>query len=74
VAPLWSALVAQLNQRLGSRTGFLNPLLYEQVDRSAFNDVSRGTNGAYRARRGAWDACTGHGTPRGRVLLGELGA
>jgi kumamolisin len=72
VAPLWAALVAQLNQRLGSRVGFLNPLLYEQIDRSVFNDVSKGTNGAYRARRGAWDACTGHGTPRGSALLEAL--
>jgi kumamolisin len=72
VAPLWAALVAQLNQRLGSRAGFLNPLLYERLDRSVFNDVSKGTNGAYRARRAAWDACTGHGTPRGRALLDAL--
>ena len=28
VAPLWAALVAQLNQRLGSQAGFLNPLVY----------------------------------------------
>jgi kumamolisin len=72
VAPLWAALVAQLNQHLGSRAGFLNPLLYEQLDRAVFNDVSKGTNGAYRARRGRWDACTGHGTPRGRALLDAL--
>lgn len=73
VAPLWSALVAQLNQHLGARAGFLNPLLYE-LDRSVFNDVSRGGNGAYRARRRAWDACTGHGTPRGQALLDALGS
>jgi len=72
VAPLWAALVAQLNQHLGVRAGFLNPLLYESLDRAVFNDVPKGTNGAYRARRGAWDACTGHGTPRGRALLEAL--
>lgn len=72
VAPLWAALVAQLNQHLGSPVGFLNPLLYESLDRSVFNDVARGGNGAYRARRGAWDACTGHGSPRGRALLEAL--
>jgi kumamolisin len=71
VAPLWAALVAQLNQYLGSPAGYLNPLLYE-LDRSVFNDVSRGGNGAYRARRAAWDACTGHGSPRGRALLEAL--
>jgi kumamolisin len=73
VAPLWAALVAQLNQRLGSRAGYLNPLLYDDaLDHSVFNDISKGTNGAYRARRGAWDACTGHGTPRGSALLEAL--
>ena len=72
VAPLWAALVAQLNQHLGARAGFLNPLLY-QLDASVFNDVPTGGNGAYRARRGAWDACTGHGTPRGRALIDALG-
>ena len=71
VAPLWAALVAQLNQHLDARAGFLNPLLYE-LDRSVFNDVPRGGNGAYRARRDAWDACTGHGTPRGRALIDAL--
>jgi kumamolisin len=71
VAPLWAALVAQLNQRLGSRSGYLTPLLYE-VDRAVFNDVPRGGNGAYRARRNKWDACTGQGTPRGRALLDAL--
>ncbi len=72
VAPLWAALVAQLNQQLGSQAGFLNPLLYEALDPAVFNDVSKGTNGAYRARRRAWDACTGHGTPRGSALLEAL--
>jgi kumamolisin len=72
VAPLWAGLVAQLNQHLGTRAGFLNPLLYEPLDRPVFNDVPRGGNGAYRARRGRWDACTGHGTPRGSALLDAL--
>jgi kumamolisin len=71
VAPLWAALVAQLNQHLGFPAGFINPLLYE-LDPSVFNDVPRGGNGAYRARRAAWDACTGHGTPRGRALVKAL--
>jgi kumamolisin len=73
VAPLWAALVAQLNQHLGSRAGFLNPLLYE-LDRSVYNDVPSGGNGGYRARRAAWDACTGHGTPRGQDVVDALSA
>jgi kumamolisin len=73
VAPLWAALIAQLNQHLGSSAGYFNPLLYESVDPSVFNDIASGSNGAYRARRLAWDACTGNGTPRGRALLRALG-
>jgi kumamolisin len=72
VAPLWAGLVARLNERLGGRSGFLNPLLYESVDASVFNDVPTGTNGAYRARKGVWDACTGHGSPRGTALVEAL--
>jgi kumamolisin len=72
VAPLWAALIAQLNQHLGTPAGYFNPLLYEALDPSVFNDVARGSNGAYRARKRAWDACTGHGTPRGRALLDAL--
>ena len=74
VAPLWAGLIARLNQALGGRAGFLNPLLYEAVDASVFNDVPTGGNGAYRARRGAWDACTGHGSPRGNPLVEALTA
>jgi kumamolisin len=72
VAPLWAGLIARLNQQLGGRAGFLNPLLYETVDPSVFNDVPTGGNGAYRARRKAWDACTGNGSPRGKALIEAL--
>jgi len=73
VAPLWAGLIARLNQRLGGRSGFINPLLYESVDPlSVFNDVPTGGNGRYRARRRAWDACTGHGSPRGAALVEAL--
>jgi kumamolisin len=74
VAPLWAGLVACLNQGLGTRVGYLNPLLYEATQRAAFNDVPTGGNGAYRARRGSWDACTGHGSPKGAALLDALAA
>ena len=73
VAPLWAGLIACLNQGLGTRVGYLNPVLYETIGQAAFNDVPRGGNGAYRARRDRWDACTGHGSPRGRALLAALG-
>jgi kumamolisin len=71
VAPLWAGLIARVNERLGTRVGFLNPLLYESIAPNGFNTVVKGTNGAYRARLG-WDACTGNGTPDGDRLLAAL--
>ena len=77
VAPLWAALVAQLNQHLGNqgldaRSGYLNPLLYaESVARNCFRSVVDGRNGRYEAKPG-WDPCTGLGTPDGVRLLQAL--
>jgi hypothetical protein len=36
--------------------------------------TSRGAGTAPTARRGAWDASTGHGTPRGRAIVEALSA
>jgi kumamolisin len=70
-APLWSALVARLNEGLGARCGFLNPILYRRCAAGVLSDIRVGTNGAFRATRG-WDACTGLGTPDGQALLNAL--
>jgi kumamolisin len=72
VSPLWAALVARLNQKLGRPVGWLNPLLYGPVVGSgAFHDITSGNNGAYSAKAG-WDACTGWGSPDGAKLLAAL--
>ena len=50
VAPLWSGLVALLNQKLGHSLGYMNPLLYEKLSSPVlddFHDVTTGNNGAY---------------------------
>ncbi|MGQ0735880.1 MAG: S53 family peptidase [Acidobacteriota bacterium] len=70
-APLWAALVARLNQKLGTPIGYLTPLLYTPQFRGATRDITRGTNGVFRASRG-WDACTGWGSPNGMALLAAL--
>jgi kumamolisin len=75
VAPLWAALIALLNQQLGSPVGFLNPKLYSMVQ-SSFRDITTGNNddsnlGYYQAKTG-WDPCTGLGTPNGAALLQAL--
>jgi kumamolisin len=67
-APLWAALVAMANQHSGTTAGLLTPLLYAGTGGGALRDVTRGRNGAYRARPG-WDPCTGLGTPDGERLL-----
>jgi kumamolisin len=70
VAPLWAGLIALLNQQLGRRLGFVNPLLY-QKGAAAFHDVVKGNNGHYDAGQG-WDACTGLGSPNGAALTTAL--
>lgn len=75
VAPLWAALVALLNQQLGSNVGFLNPTLYP-LGESVCNDITSGNNddsglGYYSAQAG-WDACTGLGSPNGTLILNAL--
>jgi subtilase family serine protease len=80
-APFWAALIALANQYAGHDLGFINPALYRIARspwyRTAFHDISRGSNTAkfppktftgYRARPG-WDPVTGWGSPSARVLI-----
>ncbi len=82
VAPLWSGLIALINQRLSGMgkptVGFMNPLLYHDAEADGiFHDITEGNNditgiGKYKARKG-WDACTGLGSPDGTRLMAGLG-
>lgn len=72
VAPLWAALVALMNQQVGTAVGFMNPKLYASGE-SAVHDITTGNNddsnlGYYSAKAG-WDPCTGLGTPNGTAIL-----
>jgi kumamolisin len=73
VAPLWAGLLALANEQLVEPVGFLNPLLYQELNDVAavVGDVTVGDIGDYQARSG-WDACTGLGTPRGEGLMAAL--
>ncbi len=72
VAPLWSGLIARINQRLGKPVGFLHPTIYKlSAQSNAFHDITVGNNGSYSAGPG-WDACTGLGSPNGANLLAAL--
>ncbi len=68
IAPLFSALIARINESVGKPVGYINPLLYTAKDREkAFYDVVSGSNGSYRAAAG-WDPVTGLGRPIGSAL------
>jgi kumamolisin len=77
VAPLWAGLIARLAQATGTKFGLLQPLIYAGVmpgaDAPGFNDIIRGSNGAYSAGPG-WDACSGLGSPDGTKILSRLPA
>jgi kumamolisin len=73
VAPLWSGLIALLNQKLGKPLGLLQPAIYGlPPSDGAFHDITSGSNGAFSATTG-WDAATGLGTPEGMNLAKALG-
>lgn len=72
VAPLWSGLIALLNQKLGKPLGFLQPVLYAlPAAAEALQDITQGSNGAFSAGPG-WDPCTGLGSPVGQRLADSL--
>lgn len=81
VSPLWSALIARANQKLGKPVGYINPLLYTSLGKTnAFRDITSGDNdptggqlGGYKSGAG-WDACTGWGSPDGTNLVNVLTA
>ncbi len=84
-APIWAGLVLRLNQALGRRVGWLNPIIYGLAnetgygsDDSPLTDVTQGDNrfkpsdeAGFSATEG-WDACSGLGVPRGEKLLAAL--
>jgi kumamolisin len=69
VAPLWSALIALVNQSRGAPAGYIHPKLYGAP--TSCNDVTAGNNGDFEATVG-WDACTGLGSPRGAAISALL--
>jgi kumamolisin len=72
VAPLWAALVARCNQKLGRPLGDVHAALYA-LGGQGFRDITSGNNGSFQAGPG-WDACTGLGSPAGAALAAALAA
>ncbi|MGZ3506724.1 MAG: hypothetical protein ACXVAW_19555, partial [Vulcanimicrobiaceae bacterium] len=67
IAPMWSALTARINQRLGVSVGFFSPFLYQRSGEQLFGDVISGSNGRFQAGAG-WNPCTGLGVPIGTAI------
>jgi kumamolisin len=67
VAPLWAALTALINQKIGHPVGAPHDTLYTQASAKAFHDITTGNNDGYTASPG-WDPCTGLGTPDGAKI------
>ena len=61
VSPLWSALIARVNQKNNSPVGFLQEKIYYS-NSNVCSDINSGNNGFYIAQNG-WDCCTGWGSP-----------
>jgi hypothetical protein len=77
-APMWAGLIAKANQGralvgLGALDGASQtlPLLYAPQFRSAFHDITTGSNGVYSAGPG-YDLVTGLGSPISGLIVSDL--
>jgi kumamolisin len=56
VAPLWAGLIALINQSVGRKMGFINPVLYniasDNATKMAFRDITSGNNTVIEPVRG----------------------
>jgi kumamolisin len=68
VAPLWAGLIALLNQKLHTRSGFINPSLYSMNESVCFREITSGNNGEYSAKAG-WNPVTGLGSPKAIQII-----
>ena len=71
-SPLYAALAALLNSRLGRPVGYLNPTLYSAPE-FVFRDIIDGQSNATGGSKGyvsgpGWDGCTGLGSVNGIAL------
>jgi PKD repeat protein len=66
VSPLWSGLLARINQSLNINVGSIHSILYSKT--GLCRDIILGNNGDYSASKN-WDLCTGWGSPIGQNIL-----
>ena len=73
-APAFNAMLVEINQVEGSRSGHVNPALYAAYaaqKNSVFTDITTGSNGAWKAGPG-YDLVTGLGAPNGMGIATAL--
>jgi kumamolisin len=75
VAPLWSGLIALVNQQRGRASGFFMPYLYTHTN--LLREITQGNNRPTGSSIGyhagtPWNACTGLGVPNGAALPRSL--
>ncbi len=61
-SPSWEGIWARAQASHGGTLGFAGPVIYGAGTRSAYHDITLGSNGLYPATPG-WDYDTGLGTP-----------
>jgi kumamolisin len=76
--PFWAGLIALLNQGLGRKMGYVNPVIYTTIGPTdAFHKITEGNNGSPHGLKGysggpGWSPAAGWGSPSGRNLLNAL--
>jgi kumamolisin len=74
-APVWAGFCALMNEARikAGKTAlpFLNPLLYPLAGKTAFRDITTGSNGHYDAQPG-YDLVTGLGVPNVKELISAI--
>jgi len=72
---MWAGFCALINEARKNKgkpaLPFLNPLLYPLMGTNSFRDVTKGTNGEFKAGSG-YDLVTGIGVPRIKNLIQAL--
>jgi kumamolisin len=70
VAPLYAGMIARMNQGLGKRIGFFNPIIYMHID--CCRHITKGNNGTYQCSDSTYNCCCGLGSINGQQLYNHF--
>ncbi|MEA2719171.1 MAG: hypothetical protein QOJ39_1035, partial [Candidatus Eremiobacteraeota bacterium] len=75
-SPAWVAFMIETNQLHATKTGWVNPTLYNLFKTTGYNSYftpcTSGTNGAYSCSATTYNQVAGIGVPKGWALAGAL--